>query len=421
MATNVDRHIDRALLLYDQSRYDEALREIATLLDRDPDNPVGHVVSALCLSGKGAHRAAEQSARRAIAAAPDFAFAHYGLARILLNANRTREAEAPAREAVRLAPNDADFYAVLAATLAERKRWKESLEVAEQGLRIEAGNTLCINVRATALTQMGQNDAAAAAIRSALAINPDNALTHTNMGATLLRDGRVEEALPYFREALRLDPTLDIARTGVLEALRARNPIYRAVLRCTIWMNTLNDRAQWFLIFGAYFAYRILRIVAMEYPATKPFVIPMLALYALFVVLSWTARPFANLLLRMDPVGRMLLNRGQITASNILGVCTLVGLGALVGYLVFGSFELLLLTIIGLGLVIPVAGTYGDGSRPPSRLMLALCGVLLLLGAGSLIACFIIDQNTSLQLIALFAIGAVLSNFVAVGVSAVRR
>lgn len=94
----------------------------------------------------------------------------------------------------------------------------------------DRGRAAADPVRRRALLQLGDRDAAAATIEGALRRNPDDAATHTTQGWAMLHGGDPTRAAGHFREALRLDPTSGYARSGIVEALKARNPIYRQLL-----------------------------------------------------------------------------------------------------------------------------------------------------------------------------------------------
>lgn len=167
-----------------------------------------------------------------------------------------------------------------------------------------------------------------------LARGPENALSHTVQGWNYLESNRPREALESFRTALRLDPDLDYAKRGMVEALKARNWLYRILLQYFLWMGRLSGRAQWGVVLGLYFGSRLLLAAAKSYPALEPFVLPIIVLYVIFCVLTWIAQPMFNLILRLNRFGRYALSKQQIVASNWFGgflaaavVFAVVGLG----------------------------------------------------------------------------------------------
>jgi len=196
--------------------------------------------------------------------------------------------------------------------------------------------------------------------------------------------------MEHFREALRLNPELHWARSGILEALKARNPIYRWLLQYFFWMSRMGPQLQWGVILGAYFGYQIVRGIARSNPQLAPFLTPLIIAYVIFVYLTWTGRTLFNLLLRLDRFGRLVLTPQQVRVSNIVGVMLLLALFCFgVGWALdifpasAGAYVLALM-------IIPVANTL---EREPGR------------NRNILLA-----YTAALALVAVLAVGALLAN-----------
>ena len=112
---------DRALLLFRQSRYELAEKELRRTLSSDPDSAPAHALLALCLSERKRPDEARHEAGRAIALAPDEPFAHRAAAGVLLKQGRLDEADAAIHEAIRLDPSEADHFALLASLRLEQR------------------------------------------------------------------------------------------------------------------------------------------------------------------------------------------------------------------------------------------------------------------------------------------------------------
>ena len=112
---------------------------------------------------------------------------------------------------------------------------------------------------------------------------------------------------------------MDYAKRGMVEALKARNPVYRLLLVYFLWMQRLSGRARWVVVLGFYFGYQLLRGAAAANPALQPYVAPILVAYLIFVVLTWVAQPMFNLLLRSTPMAAMRYRIHQVVASNWFG------------------------------------------------------------------------------------------------------
>jgi tetratricopeptide (TPR) repeat protein len=335
-----------------------AERELRGALGGDPHDPAAHALLGLCLVQRRQFEEATREAGEGIRLAPGWAFPHYVMALVLADRNQLQAAEQAAQEAIRLDPANANYLAALARVRLARLDWRGALDAAEQALARDPEHVESANLRAYALVQLGRRDEAGQAIDSALARDPENAFTHANNGWARLHAGDHRAAREHFREALRLDPELDWARQGMIESLKAGNPLYGLMLRYFLWVGRLSRRAQWTVVLGGYFGFRLLGGLAADVPASRLVVVPLLVGYALFVLLTWIANPLFNLLLRLSRFGRLLLDREQLLASNIVGACLLGALLAGLAGLVAGN-GWLLLAAASLGLLtIPVSAVF---------------------------------------------------------------
>ena len=267
-----------------------------------------------------------------------------------------------------------------------------------------------------ALVRMGRKVEAEAPLAAALARAPENALTHANYGWALLHRDKIKEAFAAFREALRLDPTSSWAREGIVEALKARNFIYRLLLRYFLWMSRLTEDEQWGVI-GIFHGIRVaLRVVARAFPPLWIVVLPLLLLYQAFALLTWVAKPLFALLLRFDRFGRLALSNEDMVASTWMAICLLASeLGVLLALLA-RNWGFLALTVGALALLPPVAGVF-HASKGVGRVMLAVyAGGLALLVVLACVAA-VIGQPVALGfaalLAAVFAVGWIIYTWVA--------
>jgi tetratricopeptide (TPR) repeat protein len=349
-------HYDRALLLYQQSRYDLAEQELRQALADEPDNPFSHALLALCHCERNDHPAALREAEEAIHLGPDVSFTHYALAYTLYQCDRLREAEAAIEQALEQDPADADSYSMLASIHFDQWRWQDALEAAEQGLEMDAEHAGCTNLRAMALVKLGRRAEAGAVLGDALRRDPEDAATHANQGWALLEQRQPEKALEHFREALRLDPNSEWAREGIVEALKARHFLYRQLLRYFLWMGRLTGWARWGAVLGVWI---VPQVVISHLPrALAPLGGLLFFCFLAFAFLTWTADPLFNLLLRLNRLGRLALTREQIWASNCVGGCLLVAVLALIGWAVSGSFLFATTALVSACLILPVAGVF---------------------------------------------------------------
>ncbi|MFT3783876.1 MAG: tetratricopeptide repeat protein [Nibricoccus sp.] len=324
--------IERALLLMQQSRLADAERELMLALSEDPQSSRAHAYLALCQVDLEKKDDALKSAQAAIGLVPDESFGHYVHALVLHRIDKDKEALAAVQEAIRLEPENEAYFALLASTHLALRDWQAALTAAEQGLALNPEDVQCANLRSMALVRLGRKEEAMATVSFALERDPDSALSHANQGWNCLHRNDPRRAQDHFREALRIDPELEYARQGMLEALKARNPVYRGMLAYFLWMGRQSGQKQWAFIVGAYFGSRFVRMAAETNPQLAPFLWPLLILFYLFIYLSWTAVPMFNLLLRLDRFGRYVLSHDERVATNWFGLCLLPAIGSLVAW-----------------------------------------------------------------------------------------
>ena len=396
-------HFQRGWLLFQQGRHKEAVGELRLQLGQGEEDATTHSVLALCLSELKEYAEATECAQRAIYLAPEEAFGYYALARVMIDRDRYDQAEAAIREAIRLDPGHPGYFGNLALIHLQRSQWREALEAADQGLALDPEHNLCTNLRAQALVKLGDRAAAAATMEEALARRPDDAYTHANQGWALLHRGDPKQALVHFREALRLNPEMEWARAGIVEALKARNFIYRWLLAWFLWMARLQPGVRWGLIIGAFVGSRVIREIARNSPQLAPILWPLLIAYFGFVLLTWLAPSLFNLLLRLDLDGRHALSADQVRGANVLAACLLVALVLLAATVATGNVVLLFATVVLAVLSLPASAIYACDEGWPRLTMAAI--TLGLLGAAVLIVAILLLENSLHPLVVAWAYG----------------
>jgi hypothetical protein len=225
-------------------------------------------------------------------------------------------------------------------------------------------------------------------LTEALAREPENTLSHANQGWALLHGGDHRQALTHFREALRLDPMQDWARAGIVEALKARNPVYRLLLRYWLWMSRLTDEEQWETVAILASGWRALRAIARAVPLLYAVVFPLSLVYRFFSVLTWTARPLFALTLRFDWLGRLALPREEYRASNWIAACLLVAGGGTILSLVLQNAACLVVVAVALAMILPISGVFRCRAGWGRVVLVAYSALLALVGlAASALAC----------------------------------
>jgi tetratricopeptide (TPR) repeat protein len=397
-------HLERARLLLAQSRAADAEREVMLALAAEPNDAAALALLALTRASQEKHEAALPPAEEAVGLAPDNAYFHYVRAFVLHRMDRDDDAFAAIQESLRLDPHDPNIFALLAGIQLGRRNWPAALEAAETALGIDPEHIQAANLRSMALVRLGRRAEAMQTVASALQRDPDNAVSHANQGWNCLHRNDPKRAQEHFREALRLDPELEYAREGMLQALKARNPIYRGMLAYFLWISRVSRGMQWGFIAALWFGTRLVRERAVSSHEQAWIWWTLLALMYGFVYLSWTAQPMFNLLLRVNRFGRHVLSHDQRMASNWFGGC-LVGAGLSLAWTVWSDSSLGFIAMLGfVVLSICVAATFSRLGRARVKLGIAT-GTLAAVGIAGVVAVLVGRGDLAGQLGLIFAYG----------------
>lgn len=365
----MSQHFTRALALFNRSRPDLAQRELRQALVEEPSHVEAHALLSLCLTDEEKFDEATREAHEAVLHGPEQPLGHYALAYAMKHRNRLREARTAIEEAMRLDPYDVSHFALLSGIEFAARDWTKALAAAEQGLEIDPENDGCANLRALALVQLGRRSEAGATLDKQLGNDPENAVTHANKGWMCLHSRATGKALEHFGQALCIDPTLESAHMGLVEALKARNIIYRFLLGYFLWVSRLSRKAQWTVIVGGYFGVRIISSLNRQNPELSPYLTPLIWGYGAFALLTWFGDPLFTSLLRLNRMGRLALSAQSRRTSNVFIICMLAIASMVGAYLATGDRRLVLLIIGTALLMIPLMGTMRMKAGWPRKIL----------------------------------------------------
>lgn len=419
-------HLNRAMLLVEQSRFALAEQELHLALAAQPGHSFAHSLLAICLVERQAFTEATQAAHTAIGCGPDEPFAHYTLARVLFARNEFDQSAQAIGEALALDPFQPQFHSQLAAVRLEQRRWPEALESAERGLALEPEHIGCANLRAIALVRLGRRLEAEDTLSTALSHDPNNALSHANVGWTMLEARKYEQAMDHFRESLRLDAECEWARMGIVETLKARHILYGWLLRYFLWTTKLSRSAHVAIVLLGIVFLNVANVGLQQLPGGQWASLVLIGAYGSFAFLTWSGEALFNLILRFDKVGKHALSDEEKRTSNQVAACLGAGVLALGLWPLFGAIAGLVGCVMCFLLVIPVAGAARCPEGWPRQLMESYTGGLALLGAVCLVLlCVDGGQETYWELLGtwlfvVFCVGIVASTWIGSGLSAVR-
>jgi tetratricopeptide (TPR) repeat protein len=397
--------IERATLLIQHRRFEDAERELRMVLSSEPNHPYALALIGLSRTELGKHDEGLTYLKQAVGQQPENPYFLYLTGLVYLRKNNLNDAQKFLLSAISFDPHNADYFGVLALIKLQEVKWEEALTFANRGLEADPENLVCLNARSTALLKLDRKEESYQTIKEALHNDPHNSYTHANLGWGLLEKGEHVKALESFREALRLDPENEHAKAGLVEALKARYWFYRIFLRYAFWMTNKSSKYQWIFVIGLWVLVRFLNSLSRSNPELAPFVNPIIFLYAAFAISTWILEPLSNLFLRLNIYGRFALTRDQIMASTFTGIGLIIAIIGLGGFVFTGISTFLFMILYGVGFMILCSSMFKPTEKPKRAIAMAAAIGLSIVGLLFLMIDF--NGGDSGPLLMIFGIGTV--------------
>ena len=317
---DVNGLLDRANLLLEQGRNKDAEKQVMQVLDKEPNNDHALSILARCYMNNDEVDKGIEVINKAIAIEPNESFYFYLLGFGYFQKDMYLPAKDNLSKAIQLNPYNAEYFGMLSFTFLNEKKYEEALQNANEGLELDPENITCLNARSRALNKLKRTDEAVDTIRDSLSNDPDNEFTHATMGWNYFEGGDQKKAAEHFREALRINPNYESARLGLKESLKSNFTPYKLVIQFSMWMSEKGKSFQWIFFIGIYVIYRILRSVSEANSGIRPFLLPLIVLYFVFIFFTWIANPIANFFLLFHKDGKYSLTKSEKT----IGVSTII-------------------------------------------------------------------------------------------------
>ncbi len=373
-------HYERAWVLADHQRHEEAIVEVQLHLASHPDDPFAIVLLAKCLRQLKRFDEAETQAKHAIHLAPDEAMGYVALGSVLNFRNRLEEAAGLYAAALQKDSENANLHALKGSILVQLDRWPETLQAAQAGLAIDPEDADCLYLEAYSQMMMGNWTQAKQSLQRALKLHPEDARPYITQGWMFIFHGQTEAAIASFQEALRLDPHSEGARNGMAEALKTRNFFYRCLVKYGNWVARLQQRhSSWIrVVLTILLGLCLVPVFArmLNDSTLTGFATPALCFFI------WVALLLAQVLpacLKFDRVGRHTVNPDQWHGAIAVGSLLCVGMAALIAFLVTGARPFLAAAVVFTFLGFPTWLAFPCPAGWPRRTLLATTVAVALL------------------------------------------
>jgi tetratricopeptide (TPR) repeat protein len=381
--------IERANLLLEQGRVNDAIRELKNVLQQEPENDQALSIYARCYYKKKEFDKGIETILEAIRIYPQNSYYFYLLGFGHYRKNRHREALEFLDKAISMHPYAPEYYGMIAHVYIAEKEFQKALSKANEGLALDSENINCLNARSIAQNKLKLTDEAIETMQNALAKDPENEITHATIGWNFLEKGRHQDSANHFREALRINPESESARAGLKEALKSKIPPYRWILQYSFWINNKGKKTKRILPITIFIIVRVLASVLASNNTTILLGGIIIGLYLLFVLTTWIINPLANFFLLFNKDGKYALSLSEkwsaITVVSSIGmgilclaISYLAGKGHLYGPLAISALAFWGMSI-PLGLLDYPLRWKAHGTKNKIALVLTSLGVLTII------------------------------------------
>jgi tetratricopeptide (TPR) repeat protein len=219
--TELDQGLQRARVMLELNRHDEAAGLLGPLLAEDPGNSTGWCLLALACLGAGKHQDALADAIRAISAAPDDDWPHRLASTAHARMGSAWASLRAAEEARRLAPHSWQAHACVAeATLATGENFHLAEQAAAKARALAPNEPDAHVISGRVSFALDRRKAARAHLQRALALDPQHSGALNELGRVTAAGPFIGRAAQYLVQAVRAEPRVSTYSSNVHAAVR---------------------------------------------------------------------------------------------------------------------------------------------------------------------------------------------------------
>jgi len=196
-----------ASLTWAQSaNYHDAETCFRAVIAKNPNSATARSNLGSALLNKGSVDEAIVQLKSSVEIDPDYQFGHYNLAAALLQKGEPDEAIAHLRTVLKANPNHPKAYYTLGNALSKKGAVDEAVASYNRAVQLQPDFPDAYTNLANLLLEKGEIDEALAHYRTALALQPNNPGAHYNLAVGLTHKGDADSAIAELRIALQIDP-----------------------------------------------------------------------------------------------------------------------------------------------------------------------------------------------------------------------
>jgi Flp pilus assembly protein TadD len=206
---NGERHYSRALVLYEQGNFDQALKVFLLALADDPNGAEPACMIACCYERLEKFDDALHWSNQAVSLDPGNSLAYHVLGRSLYCKQRhfSKEVIEAFYNSIKHDPEDTQNFSYLSTAYSAARQWKMALQWAQKGLQINPVHARCMALEGWSLFHLGEIAKAENQLKESLRIDPNAAATHRYLAHLEVIKGDMAQASEHIVAAHRINPS----------------------------------------------------------------------------------------------------------------------------------------------------------------------------------------------------------------------
>lgn len=275
--------------LVERRRLNDARDVLSTLLKEEPDDNELLFFAAYIDSLEGASRSAYQTVQRVLARDPGHERARALLFWLHESAERNPEAERVIIELIRDFPEEAHYYAVYSRLMLKTLNLEKATQLAREAVRLDPDNENGLAVSVLCAFVDNPTPAMENQLQELVRRFPDQIQTIATLVVLLAEQRRFNEAHMLAQELLRADPgnqdLVDLVVSLKVETHWLGAPLWP--VRRFGWAAS-----------ASIWAVTVIAIIFLQSSPYELLIVPIIAIFLLYVVYSWIYPPLMSRLLR---------------------------------------------------------------------------------------------------------------------------
>jgi putative PEP-CTERM system TPR-repeat lipoprotein len=240
---NGDYMLKRALLYIQIKRYDDAQKDINSMMKRFPNQSGVHYAQGMYYFYQEKFSDARVSLEEAVTLNPQDAWSTYYLGVTHFVENNHEQALTNLGRFVNDMPGYVPARKLLAYLLLREGQYGQAESLVRPVLAAYPDDIYAMNILASALLGRGESAEAMQLLERAVALNPDSPVAQMNLGVTLLRQDKKEGGIEYLERAIDIDPGFDQAQAMLAMYHLKQGDVAQAIGVAESFVNEQPDNA----------------------------------------------------------------------------------------------------------------------------------------------------------------------------------